>query len=67
MMKFKFFVPLITFIIPTIIITTVLFVVTEPPPPIQLVGLIILLISACVTYVLGVKSVIKDQNESSGM
>ncbi len=67
MMKFKFFVPLITFIIPTIVITTILFMVTEPPPPIQLVGLVILLISACATYVMGINTVVKDQKESSRM
>ena len=54
LMKFKYFVPLITFIVPTIIITTLLFWFTEPPPPIQLIGLVILLIAACGTYVMGI-------------
>lgn len=63
-MKFKFFVPLITFIIPTIIITAILFMVTETPPLIHLVGLVILLIAACATYVIGINTVVKDQNES---
>ncbi len=62
-MKFNYFFPLITFLIPTIIITTVLFIYI-PPEPIMLVGFIILLIAASSTYLMGIKAVIKDWKES---
>lgn len=62
-MKFKHFVPLLIFIIPTIILTVALFVLTEPPPPIQLAGLVCLLIGACFTYYSGVKAVLKETGQ----
>ncbi len=62
-MKFKYFIPLLTFIIPTVIISAILFIVTEPPPPIQLAGFVILLIAACGTYVMGVRGVLKDLDD----
>jgi hypothetical protein len=64
-MKFKLFMPLLTFIIPTIIITAALFYFTEPPPPIQLGGLVLLLVGACGTYYMGIKKAIEDKDESA--
>ncbi|MGD0280197.1 MAG: hypothetical protein ABSC11_12930 [Smithella sp.] len=59
-MKLKFFYPLFLLIIPTVVISTIMFMIQDPPPPIQLVGFYILLLCTCVTYWLGIRSVIKD-------
>lgn len=59
--KFKFFVPLLIFLISTIILSAVLFIVTEPPPPILLGGLVVLLIGACFSYYSGIKEVLKEK------
>jgi|GEM_PF-2462203 len=59
-MKFKYFIPLISFMIPTIVISTILFVIDAPPPPVQLGGFIVLLIAVCGTYYLGLKKVFDD-------
>lgn len=59
-LKFKYFIPLVLFIIPTIIITTLLFIFDAPPSPAQLIGFIILLIAACITYYMGLKRLLDD-------
>jgi hypothetical protein len=58
-MKFKFFVPLIGFIVPTILITLILFTL-EPPHISQRIGFIFLVLGACGSYYLGIKSVLAD-------
>ncbi len=63
-MKFSFFIPLLTFIIPAVIISTLLFMLDTPPPPIQLVGFVVLLIGCCVTYYMGVSRVFKEMNKT---
>jgi hypothetical protein len=60
-MKFKFFVPLIGFIVPTIVITLILFTL-EPPHISQRIGFIFLVLGACGSYYLGVKNVLDDKN-----
>jgi EamA domain-containing membrane protein RarD len=58
-MKFKFFVPLIGFVVPTLIITAILFHL-EPPHISQKIGFCILMIAVCSTYYMGIKAVLDD-------
>jgi hypothetical protein len=60
-MKFRYFLPLIGWLVPTVIISVILFKVDAPLTPSQLVGFIALLVSACVTYAVGVRMVLKDK------
>ncbi|MEZ5007398.1 MAG: hypothetical protein R2753_04495 [Chitinophagales bacterium] len=60
-MKIKYLLPLITWVIPTIIISLVMFKLDAPLTPTQNIGFAALLISACITYVVGVKIVMKDK------
>ncbi len=59
-MKFKYIVPLITFLIPTIIITAFLFY-HDPPAPILMGGFVLLLIGVCGSYFMGIQKVLKDK------
>ena len=61
-MKFKLFVPLLIFLISTIILSAVLFILTEPPPPILLGGLVVLLIGASFSYYSGVKAALEEKD-----
>ncbi|MFC2176113.1 hypothetical protein ACFLR1_04000 [Bacteroidota bacterium] len=60
-MKFKHLVPIITWVVPTIIISLVMFEFDAPLTQTQNIGFAGLLISACVTYVVGVKQALKDK------
>jgi hypothetical protein len=60
-MKFKYFLPLITWLLPTIIISAIMFKVDAPLTDAQFGGFVALLISACVTYYLGLKVMQKDK------
>ena len=61
-MKFKLFIPLLIFLISTIILSAVLFILTEPPPPILLGGLVVLLIGASFSYYSGVKAALEEKD-----
>ena len=61
-MKLKFFVPLIGFVVPTLIITAVLFYL-EPPHISQKIGFGILMIAVCGTYYMGIKGVLDDMKK----
>ena len=58
-LKRKHFYPLILFVIPTIIIAIIMFVL-DPPSLSTLIGFIVLLITACGTYYLGIRGVLKE-------
>lgn len=60
-MKIKYYLPLIGWIVPTVIISLVMFKLDAPLTPTQNIGFTALLISACVTYFLGIKVVEKDK------
>jgi hypothetical protein len=61
--KMKNYIPLITFVIPTIIITIILFIIDTPSLTI-IIGFIILLVAACLTYYLGIRTVLNEKKES---
>jgi hypothetical protein len=61
-MKLKYFYPLFLLIIPAIVISTIMFMLDAPPPPIQLAGFYVLLFFTCITYWVGIWSVMKDHN-----
>ena len=58
-LKKKYFNPLIIFLIPTIIISIFLFIFTQAHI-VTIIGFIILLIGACISYYLGLKAVYDD-------
>ena len=58
-LKFKYFIPLIMLIVPTLIITPIVWSL-EPPGILTVLGFTSLIISVVVTYYLGLKAVIKD-------
>ena len=58
-LKLKYIVPLIIFLIPTIVISIFLFIFTQADI-VTIIGFIVLLIAACGTYFLGLKSVYDD-------
>lgn len=62
-LKMKYFIPLITFVIPTIVITIVLFIIDTPTLTI-IIGFIVLLVAACLTYYLGIRAVLNEKTES---
>ena len=57
--KLKYYTPLIIFLIPTIIISILLFTFTAADI-VTIIGFIVLLVSACGTYYLGLKAVHDD-------
>ena len=61
-MKFKYVLPLLAWIIPTVIISLVMFKYDAPLTNSQYIGFTALLISACLTYLTGIKIVQKDKN-----
>jgi len=63
-MKIKYLVPLITWIVPTVVISIIMFKLDAPLTEAQNLGFIALLTSACITYVVGVKLVLKDKEQS---
>jgi hypothetical protein len=60
-MKFKYLIPLIGWIVPTVIISIIMFKVDAPLTQPQLIGFIALLASACATYYIGIRQVLKDK------
>jgi len=60
-MKINYFIPLATWLIPTVVISVIMFKVDAPLTQPQLIGFIALLISACVTYAIGIRQVLKDK------
>ena len=60
-MKFNYLLPLIGWIVPTVIISVIMFKIDAPLTRAQLIGFIALLISACATYVVGIRLVMKDK------
>lgn len=60
-MKLKYHLPILAFIIPTMIISTLMFVYKECPPVDQLIGFYFCVISATVTYYIGIKAVMNDK------
>ena len=60
-MKFKYLLPLFAWIIPTVIISLIMFKYDAPLTNAQYIGFTALLISACITYITGVRLAIKDK------
>jgi len=60
-MKFKYVLPLLAWLIPTIIISLVMFKYDAPLTKSQYIGFTALLISACLTYLTGIRVVQKDK------
>ncbi len=60
-MKFKYFVPLLAWLIPTIIISLIMFKYDAPLTNAQYIGFTALLVSACITYITGIRLVEKDK------
>lgn len=61
-MKIKFIIPLLAWLIPTIITSIILFKVDAPLTKMQFSGFVTLLISACITYIVGIKLVLKEKS-----
>lgn len=60
-MKVKHLVPLIGWLVPTIIISLIMFKYDAPLTQSQYIGFSALLISACITYIAGIKLVLKEK------
>lgn len=60
-MKLKYLLPLIGWLLPTVIISLVMFKLDAPLTETQNYGFAALLVSACITYVTGIKLVMKDK------
>lgn len=60
-MKFKYLAPIIGWVVPTIVISLIMFKLDAPLTPTQNIGFAALLISACITYVVGIQLVLKDK------
>ncbi len=60
-MKFKYLIPLFAWLIPTVVISLVMFKYDAPLTKAQYIGFTALLISACVTYLTGIRLVEKDK------
>ena len=57
----KQFMPLITFVVPSIIISIVLFILM-PPHWSMILGFVVLLVMASFSYYMGIKGVLKEQD-----
>ncbi|MCC6572093.1 MAG: hypothetical protein IT274_10750 [Chitinophagales bacterium] len=60
-MKFKYLLPLLGWLIPTVIISLILFKYDAPLTSTQYMGFTALLVSACITYCTGISLVLKDK------
>jgi len=60
-MKFKYILPLLGWLAPTVIISLIMFKYDAPLTEAQYIGFTALLVSACITYITGVKLVLKDK------
>lgn len=63
MMKFKYLIPLLTWLIPTVVISLVMFKLDAPLTEAQNYGFIALLVSACITYYTGIKLTLNDKEK----
>lgn len=61
-MKTKYLLPLLGWLIPTIIISLIMFKYDAPLTQSQYIGFTALLVSACITYFAGIKVVLKDKD-----
>ena len=61
-MKLKYHVPLIVFLVLTLIISTLMFVYRGCPPMDQLIGFYVCVAGAVVTYYAGIHTVLKDRS-----
>jgi hypothetical protein len=57
----SYFMPLIGWLIPTIVISLIMFELDAPLTPSQNIGFVALLISSCVTYYVGIRMVLKNK------
>lgn len=60
-MKLKYLLPLITWIVPTVVISAIMFKLDAPLTDTQFGGFVALLVSACITYIVGIKMTLKDK------
>lgn len=60
-MKTKYLLPLLGWLIPTIVISLIMFKYDAPLTQSQYIGFTALLISACITYIAGIKVVLKEK------
>ena len=58
----KQFMPLITFVIPSIIISVLLFTLTETELWSMIVGFVVLLVMASFSYFMGIRGVLKEKD-----
>ncbi len=65
-MKIKYHVPLIGFLVPTLVISTLMFVYRECPPIDQLIGFYICVIGASITYYIGIHTALNDNKKYNG-
>jgi len=61
-LKFKYFVSLLAFLVPTCIITPIVWIF-EPPGIITLIGFTTLIIGVVLSYYMGIRGVIKDSSD----
>ncbi len=60
-MKLWYHLPLVGFLVPTLVISTLMFICRECPPMDQLIGFYACVIGATVTYYAGIHTVLKDK------
>jgi hypothetical protein len=60
-MKPKYHLPLLGFLVPTLVISTLMFVFKACPPMDQLLGFYATVIGATITYYAGIRVVLKDK------
>lgn len=60
-MKIKYLLPLLGWLIPTIVISLIMFKYDAPLTQSQYIGFTALLVSACITYIAGIKLVLKEK------
>jgi peptidoglycan/LPS O-acetylase OafA/YrhL len=58
-LQLKHFYSLFLFVIPSIIISIVLFIL-DPPSITIIIGFIVLMVFACLTYYLGIRGILKE-------
>lgn len=60
-MKTKYLLPLIGWLVPTLIISLLMFKYDAPLTQAQYIGFTALLLSACITYIVGIRVVLQDK------
>lgn len=61
-LKFKYFISLLTFLIPTLIITPIVWMF-EAPGVLTIIGFTTLIIGVVLSYYMGIRGVIKDSSD----